>query len=182
MNVKNIALRILPVAAVVLIAVLFVRSKSHDPKPVVKEYGLLDTLKPNDEGKVVLSEEEWKSRLSSEEFRILRQKGTERAFTGPYLNNKSEGTYNCAGCSLPLFSSDTKFKSGTGWPSFYDEIGDQNVLEIQDFSHGMIRTEIVCGRCDGHLGHVFSDGPRPTGLRYCVNGAALSFDEAKGEE
>lgn len=121
------------------------------------------------------TESEWKEELSDEEYRILREKGTERAFTGKYWDNKESGTYICAACELPLFESETKFKSGTGWPSFYGIVNDDNVLEQRDTSLGMVRREVVCGRCGGHLGHVFEDGPEPTGLRYCVNSASLDF-------
>jgi len=121
------------------------------------------------------SESEWKEELSAEEYRILRQKGTERAFTGKYWDNKKSGTYVCAGCGNPLFDSETKFKSGTGWPSFYTAIGDSNVVNESDKSMGWNRTEVLCGRCGGHLGHVFEDGPEPTGLRYCINSVSLDF-------
>lgn len=130
--------------------------------------------------KLELSEAEWKEKLSAEEFRILRKKGTERAFTGKYWNNKKAGTYICSGCQLPLFTSDTKFKSGTGWPSFYEPIQSEFILEETDVSYGMSRTEVLCGRCDGHLGHVFPDGPKPTGLRYCINGNAMTFVPEEG--
>ena len=127
--------------------------------------------------KVSKTEEEWKEILTAQEYEVLRQKGTERAFSGDLLENKEEGTYTCAACELPLFNSNTKFKSGTGWPSFYTFVGDTNVVEIVDRSYGMARTEVVCGQCGGHLGHVFEDGPKPSGLRYCINSVSLDFKE-----
>lgn len=127
--------------------------------------------------KVVKTEDEWKAQLTDKEFYILREKGTERSFTSDLLGNKKEGTYVCAGCALPLFNSDTKFKSGTGWPSFWEPIKEGHVVEEADYSYGMKRVEVLCGSCDGHLGHVFEDGPRPTGLRYCINGVSLDFIE-----
>jgi len=125
--------------------------------------------------KIQKSEEEWKAQLSDHEFYILRRAGTERPFTGSLLKNKSKGTYYCRGCGLALFKSEHKFNSGTGWPSFYDKAHRHNVVTKADNKFGMVRTEILCGRCDGHLGHVFTDGPNPTGLRYCVNSASLDF-------
>ncbi len=130
-------------------------------------------------GKVVKSESEWKSELGEEAYHVLREAGTERAFTGNLWDNKKEGVYICGGCGLPLFSSGTKFKSGTGWPSFYEPINEVNVEEKVDDSYGMLRTEVLCARCKGHLGHVFSDGPKPTGLRYCINSVSLAFVEQK---
>ena len=132
---------------------------------------------PRDAPKLVLSDEEWRRRLSAEQFQVARGKGTERAFCGTLLDNKLIGVYSCVCCGLPLFSSDAKFNSGTGWPSFFQPIAKQNVVEEQDSSHGMLRSEILCPRCDGHLGHVFDDGPRPTGLRFCLNSASLAFTQ-----
>ncbi len=120
---------------------------------------------------------EWRQVLTPEQYRIMRQKGTEGAFTGQYWNNKDEGVYRCTGCGTPLFSSETKFDSGSGWPSFYAPLEQHNVEVEQDTSFGMSRTEVLCANCEAHLGHVFDDGPRDkTGLRYCINSASLAFD------
>ena len=122
------------------------------------------------------TEEEWRQELSPEQYEVLRRAGTERPFSGKYVHNHDDGTYRCAGCGAVLFSSGTKFDSGSGWPSFYKPEDEENVERRTDSSHGMTRTEVLCKKCGGHLGHVFDDGPNPTGLRYCINSLSLDFE------
>lgn len=136
----------------------------------------------NDSSKVNMSEDEWKKILPPEVYRIARQKGTERPGTSAFEKSKEVGTYYCGACGNALFQSDTKFDSGCGWPSFYQPISKGSIIYEADHSHGMSRTEVMCGRCKSHLGHVFEDGPPPTGLRYCINGVVLDFEKAKEAE
>ena len=127
-----------------------------------------------------MTDAEWRERLTPEQYRVLRQKGTERAFTGEYWDTKTPGTYRCAGCGEPLFTSEEKFDSGSGWPSFTRPLDPSKVEEHVDRSHGMTRTEVTCRKCGGHLGHLFDDGPEPTGLRYCINSISLDLVEPEG--
>ena len=126
---------------------------------------------------ITKSDEQWQALLTPEQYQVARAKGTERPFCGTLLDNKKQGVYSCVCCGLPLFSSSSKFNSGTGWPSFFQPVAEENVTTHKDYSHGMVRAEILCARCDAHLGHVFEDGPAPTGLRFCVNSESLAFTD-----
>lgn len=159
---------------------------ANQPKKTIMNTPKKDTANPvysrTDTSKVNISNEEWKKILPDEVYYIARLKGTERPGTSPFEHSKEVGTYYCAACGNPLFKSDTKFESGCGWPSFYAPISKTSIIYLPDHSHGMNRTEVQCGRCKAHLGHVFEDGPPPTGLRYCINGVILDFEKAQEAE
>jgi peptide-methionine (R)-S-oxide reductase len=169
--------KIFKYTGIILLAVLFQQcySQSSKTKKIVMDN---NSVKP-DSSMVTKTEEEWKKILPADVFYVARQKGTERPYTSKFEHSKEVGTYYCAVCGNPLFRSDTKFESGCGWPSFYEPISKNSIIYLEDYTFGMQRTEVECGKCKSHLGHVFNDGPPPTGLRYCINGVVLDFQKAQ---
>ena len=174
-----------PVPYLLLFALAGVSCGHSQPKPrttpatMESESKKQDVYSRTDTNKVNLSDADWKARLTPEVYYIARMKGTERPWTSRFEKFDEKGTYFCAACGQALFRSDTKFDSGCGWPSFYEPVSKNSILYLEDRTHGMVRTEVQCGRCEAHLGHVFEDGPPPTGLRYCINGVILDFEKAR---
>jgi peptide-methionine (R)-S-oxide reductase len=181
--------RRLTVCTIAAFSIILLQCNAPENNHFTNKPDTMDSAKKNnpvysttDTSKVALSEEEWKKVLPADVYYIARQKGTERAWSSPFENFKEIGSYYCAACGNPLFKSDTKFESGCGWPSFYEPISKSSIIYTPDNTHGMQRTEVQCGRCKAHLGHVFDDGPPPTGLRYCINGVVLDFEKAQAAE
>ena len=180
--------RVLQSLTLLMLAVILQQCTYSQSNTTKKENKNMDTSKKNpvysrtDSAKVNISEEEWRKILPADIYAIARQKGTERPWTSKFEESKEVGTYYCAACGNALFKSDTKFESGCGWPSFYQPITKGSIIYAPDNTHGMSRTEVMCGRCKAHLGHVFEDGPPPTGLRYCINGVVLDFEKAQAAE
>lgn len=172
-------LAILVAAAVLGGTTVVMLSDQDKPSPQPPAAENAPNVSPKRKDKVVRTDDEWRKKLTPEQYRILRRQGTEAAFCGVFYDHKKPGTYLCVGCDLPVFKSDSKFDSGTGWPSFFQPAAKDAVWTRRDVSHGMIRDEVLCARCDGHLGHVFQDGPKPSGLRFCINSEVLKFVEDK---
>jgi peptide-methionine (R)-S-oxide reductase len=182
MKIKALGLILIPIILLLLMITSKLSSKVKVSESILISDSLRNTEGDNMTGKVIKSEEEWKKELTPEQYQVLRQKGTERAFTGKYYDHHEKGVYKCAACGNVLFSSDNKYDSGCGWPSYWTPLAKDKIVLREDRSFGMIRTEVLCAKCGGHLGHVFDDGPQPTGLRYCINSVSLKFEKVNEEE